>query len=154
MPNWSQFLRMLVLFSVNVPDTSHFRNLKTIMEGFRLHHGRDLWLWYYFNNYYFRDRLEEPFKDKQPHLYQLTINPDNTFKIRVDNNLVNEGSLLTDFNPPVNPPKEINDPNDKKPDNWDEREKVCLFILYPVINIMYIVYLYINFILDSRSNCQ
>lgn len=72
----------------------------------------------------YRDRLEEPFKDKQPHLYQLAIFPDNTFKIRVDNNLVNEGSFFTDFNPPVNPPKEIDDPNDKKPSDWDEREKV------------------------------
>ena len=27
------------------------------------------------------------------------------------------------FSPPVNPPKEIVDPNDKKPKDWDEREK-------------------------------
>jgi hypothetical protein len=27
------------------------------------------------------------------------------------------------FSPPVNPPKEIEDPNDKKPEDWDEREK-------------------------------
>lgn len=25
--------------------------------------------------------------------------------------------------PPVNPPKEIADPDDKKPDDWDDREK-------------------------------
>jgi calnexin len=71
-----------------------------------------------------KDRLEEPFKDKQPHLYQLVINPDNTFKVRVDNNLVNEGSLLTDFTPPVNPERLIDDPTDKKPEDWDEREKI------------------------------
>lgn len=68
--------------------------------------------------------MEEPFKDKQPHLYQLSLYPDNTFKIRVDNKIVNEGSLLTDMTPPVNPPKEIDDPNDHKPEDWDEREKI------------------------------
>lgn len=54
----------------------------------------------------------------------MVIHPDNTYSIRVDHKIVNEGSLLTDFQPPVNPPKEIDDPNDFKPENWDEREKV------------------------------
>lgn len=71
-----------------------------------------------------KDRLEEPFKDKQPHLYKLVISPDNTFRVSVDHKLINEGDLLKDFNPPVNPPKEIDDPNDFKPESWDEREKV------------------------------
>lgn len=70
--------------------------------------------------------MEEPFKDKQPHLYQLIIQPDNTYTITVDHKIVNEGSLMTDFTPAVNPPKEIDDPNDHKPANWDEREKVLL----------------------------
>ena len=43
---------------------------------------------------------------------------------RSDFQVVNHGSLLTDFSPPVNPPAEIDDPNDKKPSDWDEREKV------------------------------
>ncbi|XP_063700248.1 calnexin isoform X2 [Culicoides brevitarsis] len=71
-----------------------------------------------------KDRLEEPFKDKQPHLYQLVLRPDNTFTVRVDHNIVNEGHLLEDFQPPVNPPKEIDDPTDKKPEDWDERERI------------------------------
>lgn len=71
-----------------------------------------------------KERVEEPFKDKEPHLYQLVINPDNTFKVKVDHRVINEGSLLTDFEPPVNPPREIDDPDDKKPDNWDERDKI------------------------------
>lgn len=71
-----------------------------------------------------KERLEEPFKDKEPHLYQLVINPDNTFTVSVDHKVVNEGSLLSDFNPAVNPPREIDDPEDKKPENWDEREKI------------------------------
>ncbi|XP_055592497.1 calnexin-like isoform X2 [Uranotaenia lowii] len=69
-------------------------------------------------------RLDDPFKDKQPHLYQLVIRPDNTYLIRFDHKIINEGSLFTEFNPPVNPPKEIDDPNDVKPENWDEREKI------------------------------
>lgn len=71
-----------------------------------------------------KDRLEEPFKDKQPHLYKLVISPDNTFRVSVDHKLINEGHLLQDFNPAVNPPKEIDDPKDFKPETWDEREKV------------------------------
>ncbi|XP_016952796.1 calnexin isoform X1 [Drosophila biarmipes] len=71
-----------------------------------------------------KNRLEEPFKDKLPHLYQLVVRPDNSFEIRVDHKIINEGSLLTDFKPPVNPPAEIDDPNDRKPDAWDEREKI------------------------------
>ncbi|XP_014091866.3 calnexin isoform X2 [Bactrocera oleae] len=71
-----------------------------------------------------KDRLEEPFKDKLPHLYQLVIRPDNTFEISVDHKVVNQGSLLSEFAPPVNPPREIDDPEDKKPKDWDEREKI------------------------------
>lgn len=69
-------------------------------------------------------RLEDYYKDKEPHLYTLIVRPDNTFTIFVDNKEVNSGSLLEDFTPPVNPPEEIDDPNDKKPEDWDEREKV------------------------------
>ncbi|CAB3235664.1 unnamed protein product [Arctia plantaginis] len=69
-------------------------------------------------------RLDDIYKDKEPHLYTLIVRPDNTFSILVDNKEVNSGSLLEDFTPPVNPPEEIDDPNDKKPENWDEREKI------------------------------
>lgn len=55
----------------------------------------------------------------------MIISPDNTYSISVDHKVVNEGSLLTDFQPPVNPPKEIDDPNDFKPESWDEREKIA-----------------------------
>lgn len=44
-----------------------------------------------------------------------------------------KGSLLENFEPPVNPPKEIDDPEDSKPDDWvdeatipdPEAKKVC-----------------------------
>ncbi|KAG5681532.1 hypothetical protein PVAND_010956 [Polypedilum vanderplanki] len=71
-----------------------------------------------------KDRIEEPFKDKQPHLYKLVLKPDNTFQISVDHKVVNEGHLLKDMNPAINPPKEIDDPTDFKPESWDEREKI------------------------------
>ncbi|XP_043493413.1 calnexin-like isoform X1 [Polistes fuscatus] len=71
-----------------------------------------------------KERLEDFFKDKQPHLYTLIVRPNNTFEIKVDNKIVNTGSLLDDFTPPVNPPLEIEDPNDKQPDDWDDREKI------------------------------
>jgi calnexin len=75
-----------------------------------------------------KERLEEPFKDKQPHLFKLVISPDNSFRISVDNKVVNEGHLLKDMIPPINPPKEIDDPNDFKPESWDDREKVKIII--------------------------
>lgn len=71
-----------------------------------------------------KERFEEVFTDKKPHLYQLIVRPDNTYTISVDQKVVSEGSLLTDFTPPVNPPREIDDPKDFKPKDWDEREKV------------------------------
>uniref|UniRef100_A0A2K5M6C1 Calmegin n=1 Tax=Cercocebus atys TaxID=9531 RepID=A0A2K5M6C1_CERAT len=42
----------------------------------------------------------------------------------VDQTVVNKGSLLEDVVPPINPPKEIEDPSDKKPEEWDERAKI------------------------------
>ncbi|GAB6033237.1 Signal peptide, CUB and EGF-like domain-containing protein 2 [Chamberlinius hualienensis] len=70
-------------------------------------------------------KIEEVFKDKKPHLYTLIVRPDNSFEVLVDNKVVNEGNLLEDFTPSVNPPAEIDDPDDKKPADWDEREKIA-----------------------------
>ncbi|XP_068244436.1 calnexin isoform X2 [Palaemon carinicauda] len=71
-----------------------------------------------------RDKIEEPFKDKKPHLYTLILRPDNSYEILLDHEVVNSGNLLEDFTPPVNPPKEIDDPEDFMPEDWDEREKI------------------------------
>jgi len=70
-----------------------------------------------------RGTLEECFKDKRPHLYRLIINPDNSYEIQIDYRSVNFGTLVEHFEPPVNPPAEIDDPTDSKPEDWDEREK-------------------------------
>lgn len=52
------------------------------------------------------------------------LNPDNSYEMFIDQSSVSRGSLLYDVVPPVNPPKEIDDPNDSKPDDWDERAKI------------------------------
>jgi len=64
------------------------------------------------------------FDDLKTHVVRLTVKPDNSFEIHVDKLLINEGSLLHDMEPSVNPPKEIDDPEDSKPEDWDEREKI------------------------------
>ncbi|XP_017776675.1 PREDICTED: calnexin isoform X2 [Nicrophorus vespilloides] len=71
-----------------------------------------------------KERLEEVFTDHLPHLFTLVVNPDNTYEVLVDKKVFNSGSLFDDFTPPVNPPMEIDDPSDKKPEDWDEREKI------------------------------
>ncbi|XP_060782413.1 calmegin isoform X2 [Neoarius graeffei] len=68
--------------------------------------------------------LKKVYSDKKTHLYTLVLNPDNTYEIFIDQSRVSKGSLLTDVVPPVNPSKEIDDPNDSKPSDWDERAKI------------------------------
>ncbi|XP_024082509.1 calnexin-like [Cimex lectularius] len=70
------------------------------------------------------NRFEEVFTDSKPHLFTLVIYPNNNYKILIDQETAVEGSLLEDFTPPVNPPAEIDDPNDKKPEDFDDREKI------------------------------
>lgn len=53
------------------------------------------------------------------------FSPDNTYSVSVDNDKPTTGSLLTDFNPPVNPPKEIDDPEDKKPADWVDIKRIA-----------------------------
>ncbi|XP_018426882.1 PREDICTED: calmegin [Nanorana parkeri] len=68
--------------------------------------------------------LKKYFTDKKTHLYTLILRPENTFEILIDQTVVSQGSLLEDVIPPLNPPKEIDDPKDKKPEEWDERVKI------------------------------
>lgn len=56
--------------------------------------------------------------------FLTVLNPDSSFEILVDQTVVNSGNLLNDMSPPVNPPREIEDPNDQKPEGWDERPKI------------------------------
>merc|ERR1719410_1682744 len=50
------------------------------------------------------------------HLYRLVVKPDNTVKVEVDQEKLYEGSLKEDWE--ILAPKEISDPEDKKPSDW------------------------------------
>ncbi|KAF9190498.1 hypothetical protein BGZ51_008537 [Haplosporangium sp. Z 767] len=57
-------------------------------------------------------------------LYTLIVKPDQTFEIKINGEVASSGSLLESFQPPVNPPKEIDDPKDSKPSDWVEEAKI------------------------------
>lgn len=57
-------------------------------------------------------------------LYTLIVKPDQSFQLLIDGESVKNGTLLDDFEPPVNPPKEINDPKDTKPADWVDEAKI------------------------------
>jgi calnexin len=58
------------------------------------------------------------------HLYTLIVRPDNSVEILIDGNVVKQANLLTDFKPPVNPTRLIDDPDDKKPEDWVDDEEI------------------------------
>jgi calnexin len=60
--------------------------------------------------------------DQLSHVYTLIVRKDQTFEILIDQVSAKSGSLLLDFAPPVNPPKEIDDPSDIKPADWVDDE--------------------------------
>lgn len=62
--------------------------------------------------------------DKISHLYTLIVHPNNTFIIEKDGENVREGSLLEKFIPAVNPEKEIDDPEDTKPEDWVDDARI------------------------------
>jgi len=64
-------------------------------------------------------KTDLPYKQDSPgvsHLYRLTLRPDNTVKVDVDQEEVYSGSLKDDWE--LLKPKEIDDPEDKKPADW------------------------------------
>jgi calreticulin len=59
--------------------------------------------------------------DEVSHLYTLIVNPDNTYEVQIDGEKEESGELTEDFD--FLPPKEINDPEQSKPEDWvDEKE--------------------------------
>lgn len=60
--------------------------------------------------------------DEYSHLYTLIVNPDNSYEVKIDNKKVESGSLEDDWD--FLPPKRIKDPEAKKPEDWDDREKI------------------------------
>ncbi|KAH7278296.1 hypothetical protein KP509_38G034600 [Ceratopteris richardii] len=63
--------------------------------------------------------------DKLTHVYTAVIHPNNKVSILIDGEEKKSADLLSDdFEPPVLPPQTIKDPEDKKPEDWDERAKI------------------------------
>lgn len=60
--------------------------------------------------------------DNLTHLYTLVIHPDNTFEVFVDNKSVRKGKLEDEFD--FLEPKEIKDPNAKKPEDWVDNPRM------------------------------
>jgi len=61
-------------------------------------------------------------KDTLSHLYTLVVRPDNTFEVFVDNKSVRSGKLEDEFK--FLDPKEINDPDQSKPEDWVENKQM------------------------------
>ncbi|KAF2467558.1 calreticulin precursor [Lindgomyces ingoldianus] len=61
---------------------------------------------------------------KTTSLYTLIVKPDNSFEIKIDGESIRNGTLLEDFSPSVNPEKEIDDPKDKKPEDWVDEARI------------------------------
>ncbi|KAF8640421.1 hypothetical protein AX17_000087 [Amanita inopinata Kibby_2008] len=59
-----------------------------------------------------------PTIERLTNLYTLVVHPNNTFDVSFNGESTKNGNLLEDFEPSVNPPKEIDDPEDKKPSDW------------------------------------
>ena len=62
---------------------------------------------------------------KTTELYTLIIHPNNTAIIKLNGEQVKEASLLEDFTPAFNPPKEIDDPKDTKPEDWVDESRIA-----------------------------
>jgi len=60
--------------------------------------------------------------DQLTHVYTLVVKPDNTYEVLIDLKEVASGSLFEDWD--MLAPKTIKDPDAKKPEDWDEREKI------------------------------
>ncbi|KAF8633545.1 hypothetical protein AX15_001348 [Amanita polypyramis BW_CC] len=66
-----------------------------------------------------------PTIEKLTNLYTLIVHPNNTYDVWLNGESTKTGNLLEDFEPPVNPSKEIDDPEDKKPADWVDEEKIA-----------------------------
>ncbi|KAK9117759.1 hypothetical protein Sjap_016706 [Stephania japonica] len=64
--------------------------------------------------------------DKLSHVYTAILRPNNELVILVDGEEKKTSNFLSneDFEPALIPDKTIADPNDKKPEDWDERAKI------------------------------
>jgi calreticulin len=63
-----------------------------------------------------------PETDQLTHVYTLIVKPDNTYSVKIDDKEVQKGTLHEDWD--MLKPKTIKDPSAKKPEDWDENEKI------------------------------
>ena len=61
--------------------------------------------------------------DEFTHLYTLIVKPDNTYEVLIDGQSAQKGNIKEDFD--VLPPKEIKDPNQKKPSDWVDEKTIA-----------------------------
>jgi len=61
--------------------------------------------------------------DEFTHLYTLILRPDNTYEVKIDDSVVQEGSLKEDWD--MLAPKEIKDPAAKKPSDWVDEKQIA-----------------------------
>lgn len=62
--------------------------------------------------------------DGTTHLYTLIVHASNDFEVRIDGQVKANGTLKDSFNPPVQMPLKIPDPDDKKPKDWVDAKKI------------------------------
>merc|ERR1719382_389872 len=60
--------------------------------------------------------------DGTSHVYRLIVKPDNTVRVEIDEEKIYEGSIIDDWE--VLKPKEIADPDDKKPGDWTDESMI------------------------------
>lgn len=60
--------------------------------------------------------------DELTHVYTLILHSNNTYKVLIDNEQKEEGSLYEDWE--ILKPKTIKDPSATKPEDWDERAQI------------------------------
>ncbi|EYU40510.1 hypothetical protein ABFS82_14G127800 [Erythranthe guttata] len=61
--------------------------------------------------------------DQLSHVYTFILRPDATYSILIDNEEKQTGSLYSDWD--ILPPKQIKDPEAKKPEDWDDKEFIA-----------------------------
>ncbi|OHT12281.1 Calnexin 1 [Tritrichomonas foetus] len=69
-------------------------------------------------------KLKHPYfipVDEISHLYTLIIRPNNTFEYLIDNRSMRNGTFTDDFDIPLVEGPTMDDPNDVKPSDWDDR---------------------------------
>lgn len=63
--------------------------------------------------------------DDLTHVYTAILYPGNSsYAVLIDGVEKKSGSLFEDFEPPFNPPKEISDPDDSKPEDWVDEARI------------------------------